>query len=84
MARSWISREVLLFGLFFTALTTLTAATWLGVLHLVPVISPILLTLKVLASTFGIAGILASAYIYLVPARPAWNQGFQTSREADY
>jgi formate dehydrogenase iron-sulfur subunit len=71
--RSWLSREVLLFGLFFTALTALTAATWLGALHLVPAIAPIVLTLKALAPTFGIAGILASAYIYLVPARPAWN-----------
>jgi DMSO reductase iron-sulfur subunit len=71
--RSWLSREVLLFGLFFTALTALTAASWLNTLHLVPHIALVLLALKVIAPTFGIAGILASAYIYLVPARPAWN-----------
>jgi DMSO reductase anchor subunit len=70
--RSWLSREVLLFGLFFVALITLTSATWLNTLHVLSV--PIaLIFLKVLASTLGIAGILASAYIYLVPARPAWN-----------
>src|SRR5665213_1125292 len=38
--RSWLSREVLLFGLFFGAIATFT---------------------------------IASAFIYLVPARPAWN-----------
>jgi DMSO reductase anchor subunit len=70
--RSWLSREVLLFGLFFVALIALTSATWLNTLHVLSV--PIaLIFLKVLASTLGIAGILASAYIYLVPARPAWN-----------
>jgi formate dehydrogenase iron-sulfur subunit len=71
--RSWLSREVLLFGLFFITLTTLTTASWLNTLHVVAVAAPILLALKALAPTFGIAGILASAYIYLVPARPAWN-----------
>ena len=71
--RSWLSREVLLFGLFFATLTTLTAAAWLNTLHIISIAAPILLALKVLAPTFGIAGILASAYIYLVPARPAWN-----------
>jgi formate dehydrogenase iron-sulfur subunit len=71
--RSWLSREVLLFGLFFTALITLTAASWLNTLHVLAVPASVLLTLKLLAPTLGIAGILASAYIYLVPARPAWN-----------
>ena len=33
----------------------------------------VLFFFKVLAPMLGIAGILASAYIYLVPARPAWN-----------
>ena len=71
--RSWLSREVLLFGLFFATLTALTVATWLNTFHLVPHIGPAILALKVFAPAFGIAGILASAYIYLVPARPAWN-----------
>jgi formate dehydrogenase iron-sulfur subunit len=71
--RSWLSREVLLFGLFFASLATLVVASWLDALHLLPIPSFALIALKILAPTFGIAGILASAYIYLVPARPAWN-----------
>jgi DMSO reductase iron-sulfur subunit len=71
--RSWLSREVLLFGLFFATLIALTAVSWLNTLHLEPRIALVLLALKVFAPTFGIAGTLASAYIYLVPARPAWN-----------
>lgn len=71
--RSWLSREVLLFGLFFISLAALTTASWFNALHLVPIAPLVLLSLKVLAPTFGIAGIFASAYIYLVPARPAWN-----------
>ena len=71
--RSWLSREVLLFGLFFTTLFALTAVSWLNALHLGMKIAPVLLALKVLSPALGIAGILASAYIYLVPARPAWN-----------
>ncbi len=55
--RSWLSREVLLFSLFSTA----------GVLSLVfPVFSTV-------AAALGLAGITASAFIYLAPARPAWN-----------
>jgi formate dehydrogenase iron-sulfur subunit len=71
--RSWLSREVLLFGLFFSTLTTLTTASWLTSLHVISFPAAILVLLKILASALGIAGILASAYIYLVPARPAWN-----------
>ena len=71
--RSWLSREVLLFGLFFAALTTLTTATWLSAVHTLPFAAIILSTLQLLAPALGIAGILASARIYLVPARPAWN-----------
>ena len=71
--RSWLSREVLLFGLFFTTIFALTAVSWLSALHPGLEIAPVLLALKVLSPTLGIAGILASAYIYLVPARPAWN-----------
>lgn len=71
--RSWLSREVLLFGLFFGSLTTLTGASWLSAMHLLPWPAPTIFALKVLAPALGIAGIVASAYIYLVPARPAWN-----------
>lgn len=71
--RSWLSREVLLFGLFLSALATLTGAAWLESIHLLPMSTVVLPLLRTLAPVLGIAGILASAYIYLVPARPAWN-----------
>jgi DMSO reductase anchor subunit len=83
--RSWLSREVLLFGLFFVTLAALTAASWLQPLlssqtwaQSMPALAamPFLAAISVLAAltcAFGIAGIIASAYIYLVPARPAWN-----------
>jgi len=68
--RSWLSREVLLFGLFFVALGALTAAAWLNVFYPLPAL---LAMLRWIAPALGFAGILASAFIYLVPARPAWN-----------
>jgi formate dehydrogenase iron-sulfur subunit len=71
--RSWLSREVLLFGLFFLALSSLTTATWLATVKGLPFVNIVIPALKLLAPTLGIAGILASARIYLVPARPAWN-----------
>jgi Fe-S-cluster-containing dehydrogenase component/DMSO reductase anchor subunit len=71
--RSWLSREVLLFGLFFAALSSLTALSWFTALHAFAFEKAALSALAVLAAIFGVAGILASARIYLVPARPAWN-----------
>jgi formate dehydrogenase iron-sulfur subunit len=70
--RSWLSREVLLFGLFFLTIGLATVLAWtqtfglLGIAPLVPLVGW-------LATGFGVLGILASAYIYLVPARPSWN-----------
>jgi formate dehydrogenase iron-sulfur subunit len=71
--RSWLSREVLLFALFFAGLTTLTVAAWLGTANILPFTKLVLIPVKLLVVVFGAAGILASARIYLVPARPAWN-----------
>jgi DMSO reductase anchor subunit len=71
--RSWLSREVLLFGLFFATLSALTAVSWLAAANALPLAGHVLATLGFLAPVIGIAGILASARIYLVPARPAWN-----------
>jgi len=71
--RSWLSREVLLFGLFFSSLTMLTVLAWLRSTHLLPTSNNIFALAQLLASLCGVAGILASARIYLVPARPAWN-----------
>jgi formate dehydrogenase iron-sulfur subunit len=68
--RSWLSREVLLFGLFFAALTAFTAASWLQ--HL-SATTPALFTLGIITAGLGAAGIVASSFIYLVPARPSWN-----------
>ena len=71
--RSWLSREVLLFALFFIALSSLTAITSFDALHPFRFEGVILLALRILTSIFGIVGVLTSARIYLVPARPAWN-----------
>jgi Fe-S-cluster-containing dehydrogenase component/DMSO reductase anchor subunit len=55
--RSWLSREVLLFSLFAGAAAT----------------SVMVPGFALAAALLGTAGITASAFIYLVPARPAWN-----------
>ena len=71
--RSWLSREVLFFSLFsfsgavFAAL--LLGENYSGFklpygVHLI---------FGSMVSLFGMGGIFASAKIYLVPARPAWN-----------
>lgn len=57
--RSWLSREVLAFSLFAGA------AAGCALLPVWP--------LEVLTGIVGLAGITASACIYRVPARPAWN-----------
>ena len=70
--RSWLSREVLLFSLFFGSIGGCTFASWgatLGFLRCVALVNP----LAGAAVLFGLCGTLASAYIYLVKARPAWN-----------
>jgi DMSO reductase iron-sulfur subunit len=63
--RSWLSREVLFFTLFAFTATAYSAAFWLGVRG----------TGWLGASTviLGICGVGASARLYLVPGRPAWN-----------
>ena len=55
--RSWLSREVLLFSLFAGAATA----------------SVLMPSAAFAAAALGLAGVTASAFIYLVPARPAWN-----------
>jgi DMSO reductase anchor subunit len=87
--RSWLSREVLLFGLFFAALAGFTAAAcvhalpaiWLSRLHLtrmgwlqhLPAAMVAFSALGIITAALGTAGIIASSFIYLVPARPSWN-----------
>jgi len=71
--RSWLSREVLLFSLF-----SLFGALYAGLLlssHFLG--TPFNQEMRILfggvVSVLGLAGVYASAMIYLVPARPAWN-----------
>jgi len=63
--RSWLSREVLMFTCF-SGIAGLYAA-WLWSML------PGSAALGALTSFLGAAGVLASACIYLVRARPAWN-----------
>lgn len=66
--RSWLSREVLLFTLFANAAAAYSAAMWMGL--------PGAGVLGGVTVLFGIAGVGASARLYLVPGRPAWNSPF--------
>ena len=63
--RSWLSREVLLFSAFSAVASLYAGALWFGVVG----------STLVGASTvvLGVAGVYASARIYRVPSRPAWN-----------
>ena len=69
--RSWLSREVLLFACFSGMAGLYAASIWLAL--------PFSRALGGLTSLFGLAGITASAFIYLVPARPSWNTNFTIS-----
>src|SRR5215467_994732 len=69
--RSWLSREVLLFGCFSVLAGLYAASLWLGFLFSrQPGAATVVL---------GAAGIPASSFIYLVPARPSWNTKFTVS-----
>ncbi len=70
--RSWLSREVVCFGMFFAAVGLCAATSW-AVLFGIPYAAALVLPLGCAAIFFGLCGTLASAYIYLVRARPAWN-----------
>ncbi len=69
--RSWLSREVLLFGCFSAMAALYAGSLWLGL--------PLSRQLGGATVALGAAGIAASAFIYLVPARPAWNTKFTIS-----
>jgi DMSO reductase iron-sulfur subunit len=69
--RSWLSREVLLFGCFSVMAGFDAASLWLGL--------PLSRQLGGATVALGAAGITASAFIYLVPARPSWNTKFTIS-----
>jgi Fe-S-cluster-containing dehydrogenase component/DMSO reductase anchor subunit len=63
--RSWISREVMFFSAFSAVAGVYAAALWLGVAGSALV--------GALTVVLGISGVTASACIYRVPSRPAWN-----------
>ncbi|MGH9785725.1 MAG: DmsC/YnfH family molybdoenzyme membrane anchor subunit, partial [Terriglobia bacterium] len=63
--RSWLSREVLLFAAFSFSACLYAVLLWMG--------ARAAGLAGVVAGLLGAAGVTASAFIYLVPARPAWN-----------
>ena len=63
--RSWLSREVVLFTGFAAIAGAYAGVLWFG-LPDGPVIGGVTVLL-------GVGGVTASAYIYRVPSRPAWN-----------
>lgn len=63
--RSWLSREVVLFGLFAKSAAALTALLWLD--------WPGGLAVAWVTAALGLAGVAASAFIYQVPSRPFWH-----------
>ncbi len=85
--RSWISREVLLYTLFWAGLVALAGLSIIASLpasrlhsfvDTLPAVRFLSLSanLQVIgwaAAILGVGGTVCSAYIYLVPARPAWN-----------
>ena len=66
--RSWLSREVLLFTAFSAVSCVYAVWLWLQL--------PFGLALGALTVALGLGGVTASAYIYRVPSRPAWNTPF--------
>lgn len=66
--RSWLSREVLLFTLFAAAATIYSICIWTGIRHAV--------IAGAATAILGLAGVAASARLYLAPGRPAWNSPF--------
>ena len=63
--RSWLSREVLLFTIFAAAATAYSVSSLLA--------NSFATATGAATVLFGIAGVGASARLYLVPGRPAWN-----------
>jgi len=63
--RSWLSREVLALSLFAASAMATVTALWFAPTLVAP--------LSLITATIGFIGITCGAFIYLVPARPAWN-----------
>jgi DMSO reductase iron-sulfur subunit len=67
--RSWLSREVLFFTLFSGLAALYSLLRWKGIV--LPM--GVMIGLGSLVAITGIGGIYSSARIYMVPARPSWN-----------
>ena len=68
ISTSWLSREILLFGLFLIAL---------GCYAILPVLNPSGQTRTILglaAAIIGLVGTIATGEIYLLHSRPSWDQ----------
>jgi DMSO reductase anchor subunit len=87
--RSWLSREVLLFSAFSAVATVYAALLALEPAEAGPHVrewairswgSALAGSLGALTVVLGLAGVTASAYIYRVPARPAWNTRLTLAR----
>ena len=65
--RSWLSREVVLFGMFFAGVSLAFA---LSLLH---ARRGLVMSAAWSGGVLGLLGTLASAWIYRVKARPSWN-----------
>lgn len=63
--RSWLSREVVLFGAFAKAAGLTAGLVWFN--------WPGAAVAAVAAAVIGVAGVVASAFIYQVPSRPLWH-----------
>ena len=63
--RSWLSREVLLFACFSTVAAVYAGVLWFQL--------PGGAVIGAVTALLGFAGVTASACIYRVPSRPAWN-----------
>ena len=83
--RSWLSREVALFGAFSTVAALYAAALFAlepaeagpyGWIWWGPALAGSAAALGGLCALLGIAGVTASACIYRVPSRPSWNTRF--------
>src|SRR5688572_15101211 len=66
--RSWLSREVLLFSAFSGVAAAYAGILWFGLAGGALV--------GAVTAALGVAGVTASACIYRVPSRPAWNTPF--------
>ncbi|MBL8034830.1 MAG: dimethyl sulfoxide reductase anchor subunit [Leptospiraceae bacterium] len=69
---SWLSREILLFSSFSLAAGAYAGLFVADAYALLRVTAPLRLMLGGVVALSGIIAILSSAFIYMVPARPAW------------